>query len=378
MDYLAIKNFKCFKDAHISLNRLTVLTGANGYGKSTTIQALLYLRKSIELNSQIIEGKLEILHEKINTNISLNSGYLLSLGVSSNVININAKDDTIEIGLYDKDEDVRLRYFANITEPKLYLTLDDIEYSGNFKLNLLKKEFYYLNAERLGPRIQQIVNEPDFPNSGYQGENVAYLISSLNYKYSVPDERKHPSTQNKNYEPQINAWLNDIIPGVSITAKENLDTLTAQIRIENEMTKGAPTIATNIGFGISYILPIIATGLLAKKGSYMIIENPEAHLHPSAQSRIGQFIAMVARAGVNVIVETHSDHVVNGIQIAVAKQKIHPDYVTIHFFSHNAETSEPHVEEIQITQKGELTKWPAGFFDQSQRDFAELFKIRKG
>ena len=65
MEYLTIKNFKCFKDAQISINRLTVLTGANGYGKSTTIQALLYLRKTIELNSQIIEGKLEILPEKI-------------------------------------------------------------------------------------------------------------------------------------------------------------------------------------------------------------------------------------------------------------------------------------------------------------------------
>jgi predicted ATPase len=87
---------------------------------------------------------------------------------------------------------------------------------------------------------------------------------------------------------------------------------------------------------------------------------------------------MVSNAGVNVIVETHSDHVVNGIQIAAAKQDINHKLISINYFSEVEEEIQPNVESISINTKGELSKWPKGFFDQSQRDFAELFKFRKG
>ena len=110
----------------------------------------------------------------------------------------------------------------------------------------------------------------------------------------------------------------------------------------------------------------------------MIVENPEAHLHPSAQSKIGRFLAMVANSGVNVIVETHSDHFVNGIQIATALKEIDKDLVTINYFSQEEYSEQPNVESITINEKGELSNWPKGFFDQTQVDFAELFKIRKG
>jgi predicted ATPase len=166
--------------------------------------------------------------------------------------------------------------------------------------------------------------------------------------------------------------------GVKIRVETSPNTLTAQILIENQFTVSDPTLSTNLGFGISYILPIIATGLTAKAGCYFVVENPEAHLHPSAQSRIGRFLAMVASSGVNVIIETHSDHLVNGIQIGVAEKKINNEAVTINYFSHKEKSIQPDVQPISITDKGELSDWPSGFFDQTQIDFAELFNLRKG
>ena len=100
-------------------------------------------------------------------------------------------------------------------------------------------------------------------------------------------------------------------------------------------------------------MPILATGLIAEAGSYMIVENPEAHLHPSAQSKIGRFLAMVAHTGVKVIIETHSDHVINGIQIAAAKHEIESADVSIQFFSQEKSEIQPKVEHIQISAKGE-------------------------
>jgi predicted ATPase len=110
----------------------------------------------------------------------------------------------------------------------------------------------------------------------------------------------------------------------------------------------------------------------------MIVENPEAHLHPSAQSKIGKFLAMVANSDVNVIVETHSDHFINGIQIATAMNEISTDLVTINFFSQDDNSTQPKIDSISINDKGELSEWPKGFFDQTQIDFVQLFKIRKG
>lgn len=168
------------------------------------------------------------------------------------------------------------------------------------------------------------------------------------------------------------------MPEVKVTASYDTATLSAQIRVNNFFTKNNAVIAPNIGFGISYVLPIIVTGLIAKQGSYMIVENPEAHLHPSAQSKIGRFLAMVANAGVQVIVETHSDHVINGMQLAAIKNEINPEHIVINFFNQTESSQQPELESIAINTKGELSSWPKGFFDQTQLDFAELFKLRRG
>lgn len=72
--------------------------------------------------------------------------------------------------------------------------------------------------------------------------------------------------------------------------------------------------AQNVGFGISYVLPIVLALVKAKKGELIILENPEAHLHPRGQRKMGELIARAAQGGVQVIVETHSDHILNGIR----------------------------------------------------------------
>jgi predicted ATPase len=217
------------------------------------------------------------------------------------------------------------------------------------------------------------------PNTGFQGQFVAQLIgdTEFSYKFQVPKSRRFEGLNNPRLEQQVNAWLDYLMPGVSISANYNTQTGTAQIRVENHFTRGESVIAPNIGFGISYVLPILVTGLIAKVGSFMVVENPEAHLHPSAQSRIGRFLSMIAASGVKVIVETHSDHVVNGIQVAAASSTISSDLVSINFFSQNEEMTQPTVQTIAINKIGELSSWPTGFFDQSQADFKTLLKYRK-
>lgn len=377
MHSLNIRNFKCFKEVNIPLSHLTIMAGANGNGKSTSIQAILFLRKTIEENCEIENGIYQTKKVLKNTKIALNGGYLLSLGNSSYVLNRQSDSNKIEIGISNNEEKIlNINYLADNTTSELFLETEAVEISST-ELSILKKAFYYLNAERIGPRVNQTIHYFDYPHTGYQGENVAQIIASLNYTLNVEQERRHENNKSPRLEQQVNAWLNVLIPNTNIVAKQSIETLTAQIQVENYFTKGEPIIATNIGFGISYVLPIIVAGLIAERESYLIIENPEAHLHPSAQSRIGAFLAMIAKAGVYVIVETHSDHVINGIQIAAAKEIISPDLITVNFFNQKDGSEQPIIESISINEKGELSKWPNGFFDQTQLDFAALFKLRK-
>lgn len=377
MNLLKISNFKCFVSQEIEIRQLTIMAGANGYGKSTAIQAILYLRNSIEILGRLFDDYYVLETPQIKKEIPLNDNYLLSLGNSSYVINRNESHDKIVLSMQYAGKDIFIKYIADSFEPKLHLTIAECSSFVAAEFPILKKEFYYLNAERIGPRLNQKIQFFRYPHAGWQGEFVAQLISERSGYMHVETDRLYPETSNPGIEFQVNEWLNYMIPGVRISVKLSPETFTAQIQIENSYTKGDPTIATNIGFGISYVLPIIATGLIAKKGSYFLLENPEAHLHPSAQSKIGNFLAMVSSSGVNVIIETHSDHVINGIQIAVAEKKIDNSLVAVNFFDHDSENNQPNITAINISPKGELTSWPSGFFDQSQIDYSQLIRLRK-
>lgn len=128
---------------------------------------------------------------------------------------------------------------------------------------------------------------------------------------------------------------------------------------------------TNVGFGISYALPIVVAGLTAKPGTVLIVDSPEAHLHPAAQSGIGRFLARVAASGTQVILESHSDHVVNGIRRAVVEQLITAEDVVVHFLAGRAEPVR-----IDLDARGRLSEWPAGFFDQIEADLKQITRPR--
>jgi predicted ATPase len=377
MENLIIKNFKCFHNIEIPINQLTIFAGVNGNGKSTAIQSLLFLRRTIEHCAKWDDGNY-IYRQSNGLNVELNGSYCLALGSSNHVLSIDSEETVILLGLHKDSKEFYVKY--NMNEGELFLTPSEVKNQRNKESKLFIQEFYYLNAERIGPKIKQDIKFYDFPNTGFQGELTAQLLGNtdFNYSFKVEDKRKFQEENSPRLFQQVNAWLNYLMPGVTISVVPyDINTLSAQIQLGNHFTKNSSVIAPNIGFGISYVLPILVTGLIAKEGSFMIVENPEAHLHPSAQSRIGRFLAIVANAGVKVIVETHSDHVINGIQIASAKREINPEWITINFFNQTDTSNQPELESISINSKGELSSWPQGFFDQTQIDFAELFKIRR-
>ena len=382
MIYLNIKNFKCFYETEIPLNNLTVFAGANGNGKSTAIQAMLFLRRTVEHCGKWENNRYDM-NKLIGLNVELNGPYCLNLGNSAYIITADSGADTIYLGISDKNNEFKVTYSINKGN-ELWLTPVD-PLVNNFSDNpFYYQEFYYLNAERIGPRVSQEIKFYDYYNVGYKGEYTAQIISNLNYNFKVDEKRiNNDFLKGNRFEHHVNSWLNYILPNVSISPFYDEKTHTARFEVENSFSRGNPVVPTNTGFGISYILPIIVSGLIARPDRFLIVENPEAHLHPSAQSKIGYFLGVIANAGVRVLLETHSDHVINGLQLAVAEKKINNNSVTINYFDSNIHTgserlnSQPEVKPINISEKGELTDWPKGFFDQSQIDYSLLLKQRK-
>lgn len=394
---LAIKNFKCFYDVEIPINDLTVFAGGNGNGKSTAIQSLLLLRRTVEHCGEWKSDHFEY-HTPNRLNVELNGVYCLGLGNSINILPSEFDEAEIELGINREDENFNVLFDTNKGD-ELWITPKKVDNNFPYPDNpLLFQEFYYLNAERIGPRIAQSIKFYDYYNVGYQGEFTAQIIDDLD---TLESETKFKIDANRvlsdkdylkggKFQHHINAWLSYIIDGVTIIPIKDSQTHTARIAVENSYSKGKPTFPTNTGFGISYSLPIIVSCLLAEKGRILIIENPEAHLHPSAQSKMGYFLGVMANAGVKIIVETHSDHIINGVQIAVAKKAVNYNNVTVNYFYQEDKTKEeldedkvlgikqqPIVKSIHINEKGELSEWPKGFFDQTQIDYSKLIKLRK-
>jgi predicted ATPase len=172
---------------------------------------------------------------------------------------------------------------------------------------------------------------------------------------------------------QTGAWLDQFFPGaefkVEPVAGANLVVLSMRSHTSTDFHR-----PQNVGFGLTHILPILAACLGAEEGSVILIDNPEAHLHPSGQAKIGQFLARVAASGVQLIVETHSDHVLNGLRRAVRDGIIKPEQTAIHFFTTvlAKEEARPKVVSPAINTQGQLDHWPTGFFDQFDKDMMAL------
>ena len=361
LNYLHLCNFKCFRNKRIPFGQLTALLGTNGVGKSSVIQSLHLLKTTKDEP-----------HKKGDI-ISLNGPYGMSLGTSMDVMTTDVNDGFVKIAVSDGVKIMmEAIYDVNSSREQLGLTINGFTTSRSRKFSM--NYVYFLSAERLGPRVSQPIKHMEYLDVGSQGEFTAQVIDYNSGREKVRKACMAEGTKDPTLPKQVDAWLDFILPGVKIVAKADYPGLSANIRIENKFSGGNTLLPTNIGFGISYVLPIITTGLVAKEGGLIIVENPEAHLHPAAQSAMGEFLGMVAQSGVTVLVETHSDHIINGIQLYAAKHPQFANQIVINNFSEDGD-DQPKVETIQLTEKGEFENWPRGFLDQSQKDYLKLMEI---
>lgn len=322
-----LNGFKSFGDTSIWLNRLTMLTGLNSSGKSSVIQAIemaeTYRRtvgRSFLLNRH--GSKKELTNESYN-------------GFEIDVVSENS---SVHLGTEAGKNTIEGEMTDNI---------------------------FYLEAGRIGGANSIEIFSED-SEIGSRGENVIKCIHA-HWDDVLPKPVRHPASEGDTFLLNLKAWLNMISPNVKFDYQVN------ELSDDSYSTyNGFRT--SNVGFGLSYTLPVIAMLLRASllPSSVVLLENPEAHLHPKGQTEMGKLIACAVKAGVQVVVETHSDHLFDGIRIFAKENEHFADDFIGYWFELDGENF-TQWESIQINDAGQLSReTPQGFCDQFEINAMKL------
>ena len=367
---IGLTNFKCYVSAQIKLSALTVFSGRNAVGKSTVLQALRLMRQVALRQGDdaivVIDGPLVrfgSVDGLVNSRVPRGQNVCVSVEVSG--------DTDAEFGrmvLERLDDDIG----GGMNKMRL-----SQEEPDSFWDSLAGKDFVYLSADRISPGDVFRYPESDLGYKcnpmGNRGEYAPWYLGT-NYQERLPlSEFNHPASAGREtLGQQVSLWMGNLGHEVSVEPRMYDDIRSAGFRfalweVDSFSKWYSPD---NVGFGLTHSLPIFVTLLSRSKGSTVLIENPESHLHPKAQVEMGRFIAKAASLGIQVLVETHSDHVLNGIRLSVKEKTLVPEEVALNFMT----TADGVVKVLNpnILPSGAVDVWPHGFFDEYENVSLEL------
>lgn len=400
---LTLERFKCFNaPTEFSFSKINILTGINGRGKSTLLQSLLLLSQSVRKNDKpntlYINGEWvklgsfdDLIHsDSTETNfkfdVELDSDesakHRLKFEYSKNDENDRIALLTgLEIDMENYFEELTLSTGEDLTSestadyhlrdgnrPKSLRTTDDVKPIQAFK------NFQFISADRLGPTdfVRKWDETSETLTIGTRGENVINVLAHYGKKVQINKNKCYKDEVDDTLIKQTIAWLSFVMEGANIRVEEIESSSLLSLLLGADKNDKHLFKPYNIGFGYSYVLPLIVAGLMAKKGDVVIVENPEAHLHPAAQSRLIQFFATVATDGIQLFIETHSEHVVNAIRLMVLQPEVDltSEAVSIYFFDNTFRAIQ-----LKMDSNAQIDIWPDGFFNQQEKDLSQILKL---
>jgi predicted ATPase len=389
IDKVSIRNLKILKNIDLELSNLTLITGINSTGKSTFIQSLLLLKQNQEMLTRLNNYKFmqksmsetddiskymqDIFEKSKKEPLALNGNYI-ELG--------NIKDILSEL-IYDEDIKIELE-IDNMTYS---ITCDSNDLSVNIEssfpieaiINLFSENFQYINTDRIQPQDTYLLSDINIRKNliGFNGEYTAHYLDENRHKKLNLIALKHEHSKTEQLLENISLWLNEISNGIEVLVKKYPSI--KKVGLSYKYTYGDNTTnelnPLNVGFGLTYVLPVIVAILKAKPNDLVIIENPESHLHPAGQSKVAELCAIASANGVQIIIETHSDHFLNRIRIATKKGILTPKQSKVYYFRKDKDELETKIDEINIDTEGGIDSYPKGFFDQFDDDLDELLGL---
>ena len=368
---LDLRFFKCFERLRLPLAPLTLLTGLNASGKSSVLQALVLLHQTMR-------------EHEWTTRLALN-GAGVRLGAMPDVVDEVFGRRSFEIELMDGEDTCGWTFEGDRRDMSMavqrvsvngrtvaapqslrYLLPSDAESATPADaLARRLRDLTYITAERVGPQEAYALEDPHVVNVvGPRGEHAASVLH-WGRDELVSADLALPGAPARRFR-QVEQRMRTLFPGCTLELQQapRANAVTLGLRTSDDTGFHLPA---HTGFGLTQCLPIVIAALSASEGDILLVENPEIHLHPAGQALMGRFMADIVRAGMQVLVETHSDHVLNGIRRAVKADCLSADRVVIHFFRPRSD-DQPQVVSPAMDDSGNIDSWPEGFFDQFDKD----------
>lgn len=401
---IMLEGFRCFSETtRVTLGRLTVIAGANSAGKSSLIHAFLSLMQSeqqpadahlrlsgewVDLGSfsEVLSYARDGDERKFKIGLTydadeLEADLVLTLGESAVSSDGLARIERVEVCVNDEElifepAGSEFRALKRGAASAPWETLGGIyrypwAWSPDHEGRILPygpTSVLYLSAFRDSPRrLYQRRRSKLGPLLGTMGDYVAELLfERRNEETDILPEPGPPLL----LSAALEAWWAHLFDGEYSIRAEAAEDLGFTISLD---TPSAENLRLNqVGTGLSQVLPVLALGLCSKPNDLIIVESPEVQLHPAAQHRLMDFFVALTNARRQVILETHSDHIIHAVQLAVKQERTVAEDVAMRFLYQEAGVA--HVDEVSVDGQGRLMKKPIGFLDQASADLLELLK----
>lgn len=353
LEALHIHGFKCFDTVEIALRRINVFSGTNSSGKSSAIQAFLLL-----CNNAVKDSSSPL------------NGMWLRLGAFDECRNHRTNARAFRVGIVSGKEMFQAEFCsADDDRNDVAVTFLNESVSIQNLLNLEKRHVYYLPANRIGPEDSYPKN---FDRVNFLGCKAEFIVDFL-YKNrkQVVTQSLIADTASVTLEHQVNYWLGKLF-GINNTIRDL--GLSNSLSMELSLGKCKSVRPYHMGSGVSFAIGVLVSCLSASPDDVVIIENPEIHLHPKSQSDLTEFLCFAANAGIQIILETHSDHVFNGIRKSIVKNEIANTDVAVHFFQLD-ENALSTSTAIALNEHGRIMTHPKGLFDQFDDDLDQILGL---
>lgn len=416
LKHLTIDNFKAWKKADMRLAPLTGLFGANSSGKTSILQFLLMLKQTVESPDESLV-------------LNLNGNYV-ELGTFYDIISehdlkneLVFKIDWEEL-IYDS-EFLKLSFNCKINELKNRLKVSNMSYSYdnvgfdvingkeiviknfdgvNTRMDITKLiKFYSIEIEKhivithptksifshllltnsfenlfkqiyyLGP-----LREP--PKRFYQwggerrsllGNRGEFVIEAILGAQERGEDIEH---EGKKYS--LDTYLAMLLKQLDLIHDFQIASITEGGRlyeVKVRLTAKSPyVLLTDVGFGVSQILPVLTLCYFTPKGSILLIEQPEIHLHPRVQAGLADvFIDAIEKRGVQIILESHSEHLLRRLQRRIAEGKFDNDNAALYFCNKNEEGYSD-LQTLDLDAFGNIKNWPDNFFGDEMNEMFQM------